>query len=188
MKSFKEVNNLEILDSSERLNERLISDPRFSQNSFTYNRLYISSINQAKISFTNKSGQKFYPSFTEILVNSYMHAQGDMDGATLVNYDDPLSASFFNLKPFQTIFYGKSRQSQDLWSLVLSFLLPDRLVNSISLIELEDVQRLNSAAGMNSTPLIQLTEYRIEENLPKTELIINENLQTVNTEYMKYAF
>jgi hypothetical protein len=187
MKSLKELSNLGTLES-ERLNKRLLSDTRFLENSFTYNRLYIGSINQVKICFTNKSGQKFYPAFTEILFNSHMHTQSDMDGATLVRHDDPLSASFFKLKPYQTIFHGKSRRSQDLWSIVLSFLLPDRIVNSLSRIELEDVQRVNSAPGMKNTPFIQLTEYRIEENLPKAELIIKDNLQAVNTEYIKYAF
>ncbi|MET0570754.1 MAG: hypothetical protein ABWZ79_04975 [Pedobacter agri] len=182
--NFFDVENDELL----KITDHLKSDLRFTENNFTYNLLYISSINKSKFSFTNKFNEKFFPPFTSVYFSSFMHLQKDMDGAGFITNNDPLSSSYFKLKPYQSIFYGKSRRSQDLWSLSISFILPDRFKNIISSIEFEEVQRENSSSGMDKTPKITLTEMRIVNGQPITESLINENLPTANTAYKKYDF
>jgi len=86
------------------------------------------------------------------------------------------------------MFHGKSRRSQDLWSLTIAFVLPGRFAELISSVEFEEVQRINSSPGMDNTPFIQLEEWRIANNERKVEVLIRENLPTISTDYIKFDF
>lgn len=176
------------------INEELLMDSLLRKNEeedgrgYTWNRFYVSSINQLKFTFFNKLNKGFYPAYTTVQCQSFAHKMRDAEVISFSRYDDPLSASS-KLKPFQTLFNGRSRQAQDVWSFVLSFWLPGRFKEVISSLELEEVIRFNSSQYYEKTPLIRIDEWQIDENgKPSVIRVIDDQLGSANTTFKKYSF
>ena len=161
---------------------------KFRPQSSTFSRLSISSVNQAKMSFIKIDGEKFYPQFSTCYFANWAHTMQDQEPGMFVTHEEMYYSEARQLLPYQMMFRAKSRRAQDVWSLLLSFWLPDRVNKILSAFEIYDVLRINSTPYVEPTPKIKLIEYRIESNELKFEKLIDESLPTVNTAFKRFVF